>query len=169
MHLSLAKERYLKGLTTEQWAERYPDHFVVIHDHEALAFTETLSQTSFQLDEAALRRIHEEQVFVFFISGPVPSEGALVDVETHVNLIQEKLKAENKEKALAELNEALSPADWQKILIQLIRTNDRELFAAVKDVGLRLDEIDRWMAEKVFHDMEKAFPDGVPMTETAAL
>lgn len=171
MHRALARDRAQKGIDTEGWREKHPDHCVIMHDDQALAFVSSLDQALFQIDEAVSQRKHEERLCVFFIHDdperrkvgqaiqPATQEG-FIDVETKIGLIQEKLAAGPRDAVVAELNEVYSEADWQKILYEVVRTGNQALLDSVEGIGLNVSEDHLWMAKKILHDMEKTFPKG---------
>lgn len=173
LHRGLATDRFLKGINTEQWSERHPDHFVIIHDDKALAFVTTLPQVFFQLEEAEKQHMHAERLAVYFIhedpdhrrervqaaqdAGTASHE--MLDVETKIAFIEEKLRGADKERAVADINESCSIQDWQAILVEIIRTGNAPFLSLLDDLPLNIDEADLWTAKKVMDDIQKAFPE----------
>lgn len=171
VHLGLAKERFLKGLETEVWREKYPDHCAVLYDGQVLAFVSSLEQALFQIDEAANERRHEERICVFFIHDDPEhrktrlaaeksvTEDGFIDVETRISLIQEKLAGEDRDKVVAELNEVYSKEDWHKMLYEVVRTENKAFLEMIEGLPLNIEDEHLWIANKIVHDMEKAFPE----------
>ena len=165
VHSALARDRFIRGIQTEGWRTTHPDHIVVIHDHQVLAFVNSLQQAVFQLDEAMQHRMQEGQVSLLFIHDDpdhrkVAAKTDLIDVETKIGLIQERLSESDRARVLEDLNATISETDWQKIFFEVVRTGNDVFLHMVEGLPLNINPDDLWVAKKVMHDMQKTFPDG---------